>query len=75
MAATSAVLSFTCAALIAVFLLAQRIRASIPQIAIVVWLGGYNLVHGINALVWAGNTDIHIPVWCDIGKVFVFITK
>ncbi|KAF9477445.1 hypothetical protein BDN70DRAFT_110899 [Pholiota conissans] len=66
MTAIRAALSFTCAALIAVFAPVPRVRTSIPHVALIFWLGGYNLVHGIDALVWADNTDIHIPVWCDI---------
>ncbi|KAL0068229.1 hypothetical protein AAF712_004614 [Marasmius tenuissimus] len=34
--------------------------------SLVVWLVVGNLIHGVNSLVWSGNTDIHIPVWCDI---------
>ncbi|KAF8963271.1 pheromone A receptor-domain-containing protein [Flammula alnicola] len=66
MAVALAALSFTCAFFIAIFIPVKRIRTSIPHLAIVLWLGGYNIVHGINAIVWAGNLDIHIPVWCDI---------
>lgn len=71
MAVILAALSFTCAALLAVFIPVGRIRTSIPDLAIVLWLTGYNIIHGVNALVWAGNVDIHIPVWCDIGRHFL----
>jgi len=70
MAVILVALSFTCAALLAVFIPVRRIRTSIPDLAIVLWLTGYNIIHGVNALVWAGNVDIHIPVWCDIGRRF-----
>ncbi|KAF9468429.1 pheromone A receptor-domain-containing protein [Collybia nuda] len=60
------VISFVCAALLAVFLPVRRVRCNVANLAIVSWLVGCNIVHGINALVWAGNVDIHIPVWCDI---------
>ena len=68
MAVILAALSFTCAVLLAVFIPVRRIRTSIPDLAIVLWLTSYNIIHGVNALVWAGNVDIHIPVWCDIGR-------
>ena len=70
MAVILAALSFICAALLAVFIPVRRIRTSIPDLAIVLWLAGYNIIHGVNAVVWAGNVDIHIPVWCDIGTRF-----
>lgn len=63
-----AILSFVCAVLLAIFIPVQRIRNSVPKLAIILWIFGYNLVHGINAIVWSGNVGIHIPVWCDIGK-------
>lgn len=60
-------ISFVCAAFLAVFIPVRRVRCNVANMAIVSWLVICNLVHGINALVWAGNVDIHIPVWCDIG--------
>ena len=65
-----AFLSFVCAVFLAVFIPVQRIRTSVPRLSIILWLFGYNLVHGINALVWSGNVDMHVPVWCDIGEIF-----
>lgn len=61
------VLSFLSAGLLSVFLSVPRINSSFVNTSLVVWLMVGNLIHGTNALVWAGNTDIHIPVWCDIG--------
>ncbi|KJA26524.1 hypothetical protein HYPSUDRAFT_132784 [Hypholoma sublateritium FD-334 SS-4] len=66
MAFTMAALSVVCAILVAVFVPTKRIRTSVPHLAIALWLGGFNLIHGVNAFVWAGNINIHIPVWCDI---------
>ena len=63
-----AFLSFVCAVCLAVFISVRRIRTSVPRLSIIIWLCGYNLVHGINALLWSGNVDIHTPVWCDIGE-------
>jgi pheromone a factor receptor len=65
-------LSFVCAVCLAVFVSSQRIRTSVPRLSIILWLFGYNLVHGINALVWSGNVDIHAAVWCDIGEILTF---
>lgn len=68
MAVELAIVSFVCAALLAVFIPVRRVRTSIPHLAIVLWLVGCNLIHGVNALLWDGNVNIHIPVWCDIGN-------
>ncbi|KAJ7150666.1 GPCR fungal pheromone mating factor, partial [Mycena filopes] len=37
-----------------------------PTLSIIAWLALYNLISGVDAIIWAGNTDIKIPVWCDI---------
>ncbi|PPQ94223.1 hypothetical protein CVT25_006649 [Psilocybe cyanescens] len=66
MAVALVILSFTCAGFLAVFVPVKRVRTSVPHLAIVLWLVGHNLIHAINAAVWAGNVDIHVPVWCDI---------
>lgn len=67
-----AFLSFVCAVCLAVFISAKSIRTSVPRLSIILWLLGYNFVHGINALVWSGNVDIHARVWCDIGEILCF---
>ena len=64
------VLSFVFAVLLFVFIPVRRVRMSIPHLAIIIWLGGYHLIHGINAIVWDRNVEIRIPVWCDIGESF-----
>ena len=69
MAFSMAALSLVCAILIAVLIPTKRVYTSVPHLAIALWLGCFNLIHGINAFVWAGNINIHIPVWCDIGEL------
>ncbi|TFK32934.1 pheromone A receptor-domain-containing protein [Crucibulum laeve] len=59
-------LSFVFAFLLAVFIPVKRISGNVANLAIVSWLVGCNLVHGINAIVWTGNVNMSIPVWCDI---------
>ena len=61
------VISFFCFALLVIFIPTRRVRCNVANLAIVSWLAGYNLVHGINVLIWAGNVNIRVPVWCDIG--------
>jgi len=64
-------ISFLCFAFIAAFIPFRRVRCDVVNLAIVSWLAGCNLVHGINGLVWAGNVEIRVPVWCDIGMVIL----
>jgi pheromone a factor receptor len=65
-------ISFICFIFLVVFIPVRRVRCSVVNLAIVSWLSGCNLVHGINALIWAGNVDIRVPVWCDIGIILFF---
>ncbi|KAJ7088261.1 pheromone A receptor-domain-containing protein [Mycena epipterygia] len=39
---------------------------NIPTLSIIAWLFLCNLTYGVNAIIWAGNVDIVLPVWCDI---------
>ncbi|KAA1466863.1 STE3-domain-containing protein [Dentipellis sp. KUC8613] len=39
---------------------------TIPAVSVIFWLFVSNLIHGVNSIVWAGNTAIHSPAWCDI---------
>ncbi|KAJ6528901.1 GPCR fungal pheromone mating factor [Mycena capillaripes] len=39
---------------------------NLATLSIIAWLSAYNLIYGVNALIWAGNAEIHVPVWCDI---------
>ena len=60
--------SFICVFLLVIFIPVRRVRSCVPYLAILLWLAGINLIRGINALVWDGNVDIRVPVWCDIGE-------
>ncbi|ESK91513.1 putative fungal pheromone ste3-type [Moniliophthora roreri MCA 2997] len=39
---------------------------NIATLSIISWLFVLNLIYGIDAVIWAGNADIVVPVWCDI---------
>lgn len=39
-------------------------------IALALWLVVCNAVYGVDAILWADNTNVHIPGWCDIGACF-----
>lgn len=51
------------------FLPTQAVRSRLPSLIFVIWVGLCLLITAINALVWWDNTDIHIPVWCDLGEL------
>ncbi|KAG6827326.1 hypothetical protein H0H87_005063, partial [Tephrocybe sp. NHM501043] len=63
---TLAAVSFVSVALLALFIPIARVRCNVANLAVVAWLVGANLVHGINAIIWAGNVELRVPVWCDI---------
>ncbi|KAF5329526.1 hypothetical protein D9619_009306 [Psilocybe cf. subviscida] len=39
---------------------------NVATLALIFWLSVVNLIYGVNSLIWAGNVDYRIPVWCDI---------
>ncbi|KAJ7264534.1 GPCR fungal pheromone mating factor [Mycena haematopus] len=39
---------------------------NIATLSIIAWLSAYNVMFGVNAIIWNGNDDIRVPVWCDI---------
>jgi len=42
-----------------------RVR-NIATLSIIAWLSAYNVMYGVNALIWDGNIEIQASVWCDI---------
>jgi pheromone a factor receptor len=63
--AVSAVSSF----LLACFLPVKRVYSDVPSLALVFWLLVANLIHLVNAIVWAGNVEVHSEIWCDISEL------
>ncbi|KAI0742565.1 STE3-domain-containing protein [Daedaleopsis nitida] len=60
------VVSFVCLGLLAVLSPVFLHSRNVAVLSLVAWLVCCNLIHGINALLWAGNEVNHAPVWCDI---------
>ncbi|KAJ7028139.1 putative fungal pheromone GPCR, STE3-type [Mycena alexandri] len=58
--------AFVAAALVLVPLPGHWRARNIPTLSIISWLFILNVSYGVNAVVWAGNTDLVLPVWCDI---------
>ncbi|TFK95349.1 pheromone A receptor-domain-containing protein [Pterulicium gracile] len=65
--------SFLSSALLIVSILVSRpIRTNFLHVCLISWLFSCNVVHGVNSLIWAGNTELHFPVWCDIVTKLLF---
>lgn len=43
---------------------------SVSIMSMIAWLAVVSIIRGINALVWAGNVDVRLQVWCDISTLF-----
>ncbi len=41
---------------------------NVATLSIICWLFIMNVIYGVDALVWANNVDIVVPVWCDISE-------
>ncbi|KZT68611.1 hypothetical protein DAEQUDRAFT_671191 [Daedalea quercina L-15889] len=67
MAAALAAVAFLCVVVLVCLLPAYWASRNIAMLALIWWLVLCNVIQGINAVVWAGNVDVRIPVWCDIG--------
>ncbi|KAG1762809.1 GPCR fungal pheromone mating factor [Suillus placidus] len=39
---------------------------NVATLSIIAWLFILNVVYGVDAIIWANNVNIVIPVWCDI---------
>ncbi|CAE7133330.1 unnamed protein product [Rhizoctonia solani] len=61
-----AVVSFICTVLVLIPLPWHWRARNIPTLSLVFWYTTINFLRGINAVIWAGNTNDHAPVWCDI---------
>jgi len=45
---------------------------NVATLALIFWLFFTNVIYGVNAIVWAGNVNDYIPVWCDISEHLSF---
>jgi pheromone a factor receptor len=60
------VASFICSALVLAPLPWHWRAGTVPTIAISLWLFVANIIAGVDSIIWAGNVNIVVPVWCDI---------
>lgn len=60
--------SFFFVAVLAVLVFFRPVKSNAALITLVLWSVFCNIILGIDAILWADNTNIHIPVWCDISS-------
>ena len=60
--------AFVGAFLVLISVPALRRFQSVALFAMAFWLFVTNIIFAVNALVWADNNAVHIPVWCDISE-------
>ncbi|KAF5342924.1 hypothetical protein D9758_014949 [Tetrapyrgos nigripes] len=63
--------SFVLVVLLNLLLVFPAIRKDIVRMSLICWLIFSNIIHGVNAVAWSSNTNIHVPVWCDITTKFL----
>ncbi|KAH9919592.1 pheromone A receptor-domain-containing protein [Fomitopsis serialis] len=59
-------LAFIAASLVLVPLPWHWRARNVATLSIIAWLFVVNTIYGVDAVIWADNVDIVIPVWCDI---------
>lgn len=62
-------MSFLCMGLLLLLSPVFLHSRNVAVILLVAWLVVCNIIHGVNALLWSGNDDVHIPAWCDISTL------
>ncbi|TRM58315.1 pheromone A receptor-domain-containing protein [Schizophyllum amplum] len=60
------VLSIVSVCIITVALPFKRVWRDIPTPCLLLWLLAWNLIHTVNAVMWAGNAGVRTLVWCDL---------
>ncbi|KAF8890813.1 pheromone A receptor-domain-containing protein [Gymnopilus junonius] len=60
------IFAFISAALVIIPLPWHWRARNIATIALMLWLFVVNVIYGVNTIIWAGNVNNPIPVWCDI---------
>lgn len=63
--------SFICASLVLIPLPSHWRAGTVPIVAISIWLFLSNFINGLNAIIWAGNVNVVVPVLCDISTSII----
>ncbi|KAF9238460.1 pheromone A receptor-domain-containing protein [Melanogaster broomeanus] len=65
------VISLISAGLVLVPLIWYLRARNIAAVAIGIWLSVTNIIYAVDALIWADNSDLKAPLWCDISTSFI----
>lgn len=60
------VVAFLCATIVIIPLPWYWRARNVSIISVIFWLFTYNLIRGVNAIVWGDDVIVRTPVWCDI---------
>ncbi|KAL1678385.1 pheromone A receptor-domain-containing protein [Schizophyllum commune] len=60
------VFSFLSVCILCVALPFKRVRRDIPSTCLLLWLLAWNVIHAVNAVMWAGNAGVRALTWCDL---------
>ena len=64
------VFSFLSVCILLVALPFKRVRRDIPSTCLLLWLLAWNVIHAVNAVMWAGNAGVRALPWCDLGACY-----
>ncbi len=59
-------IAFLAAALVLVPLPWHWRAGNVATLSMIFWLFLVDVIYGVDAVVWANNVEIVVPVWCDI---------
>ncbi|KZT69399.1 fungal pheromone STE3G-protein-coupled receptor [Daedalea quercina L-15889] len=66
MVATLSAGAFIAAVLVLIPLPSHWRARNVAILSLIAWLFVVDLIYGVNTIVWAGNVEVRIVVWCDI---------
>ncbi|KAI0668937.1 STE3-domain-containing protein [Trametes maxima] len=59
-------ISFLCVTALVLVAPVYASSRNIPVLSLAAWLLCCNVIHGVDTLLWAGNSAVRVPAWCDI---------
>ena len=72
MAATLSAGALIAAVLVLIPLPSHCRARNVAILSLIAWLFVVDLIYGVNTIVWAGNVEVRIVVWCDISMCCIY---
>lgn len=72
MAATLSAGALIAAVLVFIPLPSHWRARNVAILSLIAWLFVVDLIYGVNTIVWAGNVEVRIVVWCDISMCYIY---